>query len=125
MQPSRIPVPTSRLQGGSSAGHSSRPPSCGSGGALSIGGKTACSAARSTRPPASQGAVVKGMANSHQHTDAYMQHMYEALEEMGVDTSDDPYKYVVTFLKRGPCGWSGSTLYLHKSSVAHAGFCVV
>lgn len=33
-----------------------------------------------------------GMAASHRHTDAYMAEMYRGLEEMGVDTSEDPYK---------------------------------
>jgi len=33
-----------------------------------------------------------GMHASHRHTDAYMAQMYSALEDMGVDTSDDPYK---------------------------------
>lgn len=33
-----------------------------------------------------------GMAASHQHTDAYMADMYRALEDMGVDTADDPHK---------------------------------
>ena len=32
------------------------------------------------------------MASSHHHTDAYMAAMYRALEESGVDTTDDPYK---------------------------------
>ena len=33
-----------------------------------------------------------GMAASHKHTDEYMARMYRGLEEMGVDTADDPYK---------------------------------
>jgi len=32
------------------------------------------------------------MAQSHQHTDAYMHDMYRALEDMGVDTADDLHK---------------------------------
>ena len=33
-----------------------------------------------------------GMHASHRHTDAYMAQMYAALEDMGVNTSDDAYR---------------------------------